>query len=66
MLRIDQSNVVENALGLPKIKEASSYFERISFGSPKKDPLEGRVDDDVWRIVGNKLLRKKTTESKEE
>lgn len=64
MLRADESNVLEKALGLPIVKKAT-YFERISLGSPKKDPLEGRVDDDVWRISGNKLLKKKTTESKE-
>lgn len=64
MLRADQSNVLENALGQSVIKKAT-YFERISFGSPKKDPLEGRVDSDVWRIEGNKLLKKKTAESNE-
>jgi hypothetical protein len=65
MLRADQSNVLEKALGFPTIKKAT-YFERISFGASKKDPFEGRVDGDVWKIVGNKLLRKKTTEKEEE
>lgn len=57
MLRIDESNVLANALDLP-ITKKSSYFERISFGSPKKDPFEGKVDGNVWKVQGNKLLRK--------
>lgn len=58
MLRVDESNVLENALDLPVTKKAS-YFDRISFGCAKKDPFEGKVDGDVWKVQGNKLLRKK-------
>jgi hypothetical protein len=59
MLRFDESNVLEKVLDLPQTKKAS-YFERVSLGSPKKDPFEGRVDDNVWKVEGTKLLRKKT------
>jgi hypothetical protein len=39
-------------------KEAS--FDRIDIGASKKDPFENReIDDNTWRIQGNKLLRKK-------
>lgn len=59
MLRSDESNVLEKVLELPQTKKAN-YFERISLGSPKKDPFEGRVDDNVWKVQGTKLLRRKT------
>lgn len=59
MLRTDESNVLAAALKLPEVKKAS-YFERISFGSPKKDPFEGRVDNNIWKVQGNKLLKRKT------
>lgn len=59
MLRSDESNVLEKVLELPQTKKAN-YFERISLGSHKKDPFEGRVDDNVWKVQGTKLLRRKT------
>lgn len=59
MFRSDESKVLEKALGLPVTRKAS-YFERISFGTPKKDPFEGKVDGNVWRVQGNKLFRKKS------
>jgi len=64
MLRIDESNVLESVLGQPKIKKAS-YFERISFGCAKKDPFEGKVENDVWKVSGNKLLKKKRVDTNE-
>lgn len=66
MLRTEESNVLERALGCPQIKKAT-YFDRVSFlGSPKKDPFEGRVDGEVWTIQGNKLLRKISKEETKE
>ena len=63
MLRSDESNLLEKTLGLPVTKKAN-YFERVNFGSSaKKDPFEGRVDSDVWKVQGNKLLRKKMKDS---
>lgn len=59
MLRTNESNVLERALNLPVTKKAS-YFERISFGCPKKDPFKDKVDDNIWKVQGNKLLRKKS------
>jgi len=60
MLRSDQSNVLENALGLPLIKKAS-YFERVCFGA-KEDPFkeEQTIEQDIWKVNGNQLLRKKS------
>jgi len=64
MLRADESNVIARALDLPETKKAN-YFERINFGAPvKKDPFEGKVSVDVWKIQGNKLLKKKSKEVK--
>lgn len=62
MLRSDQSNTLEKALGLPVIKKAT-YFERISGPIQKKDPFKGKVDSDVWQIKGNKLLKKIETKN---
>jgi hypothetical protein len=59
MLRAEESNVLARALNLPTTKKAT-YFERISFGSPKKDPFEGQVSGNIWKIQGNKLLKKKS------
>jgi hypothetical protein len=59
MLRSDESNTLEKALNLPVTKKAC-YFERASTGVTKKDPFEGKVDGDVWKVQGNKLMRKKT------
>jgi hypothetical protein len=40
------------------VKEAS--FDRVDMGASKKDPFEDReIDDNIWKISGNKLLRKK-------
>lgn len=64
MLRSEESNVLEKALDLPIIKKAN-YFERISFINTKKDPLEGKVDGNVWKIQGNKLLRRVDKSNKE-
>jgi hypothetical protein len=64
MLRSDESNILEKVLDLPITKKAT-YFERVNFACAKKDPFEGRVDADVWKVIGNKLLKKKTA-SKEE
>lgn len=61
MLREGESNVLENALK-ENIDKKSSYFERVSFGSSKKDPMEGRVSGDVWKVQGNQLLKRKTGE----
>lgn len=61
MLRSDESNILTVALGLPTIKKAT-YFERISLGSPKKDPFEGKVSGDIWKVLGNKLLKRKKEE----
>jgi hypothetical protein len=64
MLRSDESNVLEQALELPVIKKAT-YFERVNFVVSKKDPFEGKTDDNVWKLEGNNLLRKKTGVSDE-
>ena len=39
------------------LKKAFTGFERISFGTSKIDPFEKYVEDDIWLIKGNKLLR---------
>lgn len=62
MLRSDESNVLEKALDLPVTKKAC-YFER-AFSTAKIDPFEGKVDNDVWKVQGNKLLRKVSKEEK--
>ena len=59
MLRSDESNTIERALGCPQTKKAS-YFERISFATKKKDPFEDKAKGDIWIVAGNKLLKKKT------
>lgn len=63
MLRSDESNILEKALNLPIIKKIS-YLERINLDSHKKDPFEGKIDGDVWKVKGNKLLRKKSLQGK--
>jgi hypothetical protein len=60
MLRSDESNILEQALDLPLTKKAT-HFERVSLGNGKVDPFEGKVEADVWKVVGNKLLRKKAS-----
>jgi len=60
MLRSDESNTLEQALDLPLTKKATR-FERVSLGNGKVDPFEGKVEGDVWKVVGNKLLRKKAS-----
>ncbi|MDD5649669.1 MAG: hypothetical protein PHF86_04515 [Candidatus Nanoarchaeia archaeon] len=60
MLRVDESNVLAKAMGLPITKKAT-YFERISFNTVKKDPFEGKTDNNVWKMQGNKLLKKKSS-----
>ena len=59
MLRSDESNILEKALDFDEIKKAT-YFERVNFACAKKDPFEGKVDSNVWKVMGNKLLKKKT------
>lgn len=60
MLRSDESKVIERALNSENnLEKEASYFERISFGSPKKDPFEGEVSGDIWKIQGNKILKRK-------
>ena len=62
MLRSDESNILEKALGLSITKKAT-YFERVNFlGCTKKDPFKEKADGNVWKVVGNKLLRKKSKE----
>jgi hypothetical protein len=41
------------------LKQAFTGFERISFGTSKIDPFEKYAVDDIWKIVGKKLLRNK-------
>lgn len=50
--RADQSVFLESF-----VKKAFCGIERISHGVAKKDPFEGKVDGEVWQIVGNKLVR---------
>jgi len=57
MLRSDESNILEKALDFNEIKKAT-YFERVNFGCSKKDPFEGKVSANIWKVEGNKLLRK--------
>jgi hypothetical protein len=61
MLRSEESNILEKALGNTEIKK-KSYFERVNFSCKKKDPFENKADGNVWKVQGNKLLRKKTKE----
>ena len=61
MLRSDESNIIESILGNTPIKK-KSYFERINFGCVKKDPFEGKIDNNIWKIQGSSLLRKKSKE----
>lgn len=66
MLRSDQSNILAKVLGQPEIKKLS-YFERVNFTCSKEDPFKGKVDSNIWKVIGNKLLRKiEKTASKEE
>jgi len=61
MLRSDESNALERILGCEPIKK-KSYFERVNWGYTKKDPFEGKVDNNIWKVQGDKLLRKKSKE----
>jgi hypothetical protein len=62
MLRSNESNVAEIALGLPITKKAS-YFDRVNFGCKKIDPFEGKATGDIWKVEGDKLLRKAASET---
>ena len=41
------------------VKKAYS-ISRIGPPGKKHDPFKGRVDGDVWKIVGKKLVRRKS------
>lgn len=60
MLKSNESKVIERALSYENnLEKEASYFERISLGSSKKDPFEGEVSADIWKIQGNKILKRK-------
>jgi len=56
--RVGSSEFLDNFINEEFKKEAFS-LERISHGTSKIDPFEGKVENDIWKISGNKLLRKK-------
>lgn len=40
------------------ITKKSFYFDRVSDGIKKEDPFKDRMVN-IWKVKGNKLLRKK-------
>lgn len=53
--RTDQSRFVDSLFE----KKATIGITRISGGRARNDPFEGKVESNVWKIKGKKLLRRK-------
>jgi len=56
--RMGNSNFLDKLIE-NEFNKKSYGLERLSYGISKIDPFEGKVDGNIWKIVGKKLLRKK-------